>query len=178
MVLYSWKVTRSYGLLEELSRMSEMWLLVVTGLTALLIGMIGQELLWEKRMVPPLAFIMAFVMGAYLGVGVRPLAHSEEVIMVCFLVIAVMIALHMAMTLVGIAVLSIVAGFYQGHSIISHVGYVDQPYLMIWAMTFVNIALIGLSIAIVEWASKAITIQWIGVISALGALILILWRLL
>ena len=85
-------------------------------LLAFIVAILGQQLLWEKKLVPSVVLFLSFILGAFLGIGVKPLQASEIVVAGSLIVAGIFVALNIEMTLVGFAVMAIVAGFFHGHA--------------------------------------------------------------
>jgi len=148
---------------------------IATWLLAFIVGILGFQLLWEKMAVPSVVLLLTFVLGAFLGLDVKPLGGSDLVIGGSLIATGLFVALNLEMTLVGFAVMAIVFGFFHGHAFGQNIPDSDNAVLYIITSTVVIALCSLLGILIQRVIPKTSYLQIIGIIvSILGIVLLVL----
>ncbi len=79
-------------------------------------GVLGFTMLREKQWLPSLAFVLAMVVGALLGINAEAFGISEWVIVLSVLVTGLLIAFEVQMPPMIYALLFALFGFFHGHA--------------------------------------------------------------
>ena len=143
-------------------------------LLAFIVAVLGFQLLWEKKAVPSVMLLLSFLLGAFLGMDVKPLAGSELVISGSLIAAGLFVALNLEMTLVGFAVMSIVFGFFHGHTYAVDIPDSANATLYIVTITFVIGIASFLGLLIQRYIPKTSYLQMIGIVISIIGILLIL----
>ena len=81
----------------------------------ILFSLIGHTLLLEKKRVLSILFLLCAVLGIWLGSYGKELEATQYVIPLSLIVLSVFLMLQVEFTMVGFALMAIVAGFFNGH---------------------------------------------------------------
>ncbi|MFT6810478.1 MAG: hydrogenase/urease accessory protein HupE [Saprospiraceae bacterium] len=148
---------------------------LVSLILAFIVAVLGFQLLWEKKSVPPVLLFLSFILGAFLGLDVKPLAASELVISGSLIAAGLFVALNLEMTLVGFAVMSIIFGFFHGHAYAVDIPDSANSSLYIFSVALLIGIASFLGFLVQRYISKTSYLQLIGiVISAIGVALLLI----
>lgn len=84
-------------------------------LSLILLCLIGQTALLEKKRVLSVLFLLCALLGIWLGSYGKELDATEYVIPMALIVLGIFLMFKIEFTLVGFALMAIVTGFFNGH---------------------------------------------------------------
>lgn len=150
--------------------------LIASLLLAFIVAIIGQQLLWEKKLVPSTVLFLSFALGAYLGIDVKPLAASALVLSGSLIGAGIFVALNIEMTLVGFAVMAIASGFFHGHAFAVRIPDSNSASVYILIATILMVVFSCIGFLVQRFIPKTSYLQIIGIVIGIIGVLLLIFR--
>jgi len=143
-------------------------------LVILSVSIISHTLLYEKKWLLPILFILSMILGGFLGIGVDPLNASEWVIMGSVIASGIILAFQLEFTLVGFALMAIIIGFFHGHAHGTEIPDESNSYLYVLGFTASAVALSLIGYGIQRITKETLHIRLLGAfIAGIGGMALL-----